>query len=307
LREHFGRRKLRSISYGDIEKFKSERLQTPTKPDIARHERELKDNPAAELISTRTLATAHRELALLRAILRVAWREGWIPKSPFDAGKPLITVADEKKRERILTRDEETRLLNACDAPMTLTYTRLGKQITAQVSVNMREHLKPILICALDTGMRHGEMLKLCWRDVDFEKGIITVAAFNTKTMRERHVAMTTRLTLILQKLFEMSPKDPDALVFNIRDNVSKSYTAVRRIAGLPDVRFHDLRHTAATRLVQGHLPLAEVGRILGHTTPATTYRYVNANIETALRAAAALDAFHAETYLASNDSVMIN
>jgi integrase len=58
--------------------------------------------------------------------------------------------------------------------------------------------------------------------------------------------------------------------------------------AGLPDVRFHDLRHTAATRLVAAHLPLPEVGRVLGHTQANTTYRYVNANIETTRRAAAA-------------------
>jgi hypothetical protein len=52
-------------------------------------------------------------------------------------------------------------------------------------------------------------------------------------------------------------------------------------------------RHTAATRLVAAHLPLPEVGRVLGHTQANTTYRYVNANIETTRRAAAALDAFN--------------
>jgi integrase len=62
----------------------------------------------------------------------------------------------------------------------------------------------------------------------------------------------------------------------------------------LPDVRFHDLRHTHATRLVGAHIPLSEVGRVLGHTQPNTTYRYVNANVETAKRASAALDALYA-------------
>lgn len=52
-------------------------------------------------------------------------------------------------------------------------------------------------------------------------------------------------------------------------------------------------RHTAATRLVAAHLPLPEVGRVLGHTQANTTYRYVNANIETTRRAAAALNAFN--------------
>jgi integrase len=83
--------------------------------------------------------------------------------------------------------------------------------------------------------------------------------------------------------------------VFGFSDNVKKSFASARGQAGLPDVRFHDLRHTAATRLVGAHLPLAEVGRILGHTQANTTYRYVNANVETARRAAAALDAFNAD------------
>lgn len=69
----------------------------------------------------------------------------------------------------------------------------------------------------------------------------------------------------------------------------------MRTEAGLPDIRFHDLRHTAATRLVAAHLPLPEVGHVLGHTQANTTYRYVNANIETTRRAAAILDAFNSE------------
>jgi integrase len=136
-------------------------------------------------------------------------------------------------------------------------------------------------------------MLKLRWRDVDFENGIITVAAFNTKTMRERTLSMTVQLALELEKLYGQSPQRPDGLVFGISDNVKHSFDSVRRAAGLEDLRFHDLRHTAATRLVGGHLSLPEVGRVLGHTQANTTYRYVNANIETARRASAALDAIN--------------
>jgi integrase len=149
------------------------------------------------------------------------------------------------------------------------------------------------VICALDTGMRQGEMLKLRWRDVDFENGINTVAAFNTKTMRERTLSMTARLSRELENLYEQSPKHPQGLVFGINDNVKRSFESVRRAAGIEDLRFHDLRHAAATRLVGAHIPLSEVGRVLGHTQANTTYRYVNANVETARRAAAALDAFN--------------
>lgn len=157
-------------------------------------------------------------------------------------------------------------------------------------------HLKAILICALDTGMRQGEIFSLRWRDVDLENGLLTIQALHTKTMKERHVALTARVSLELERLKANASDNPNGLVFGILDNVKRSFTSARSDAGLKDVRFHDLRHTAATRLVGAHIPLSEVGRVLGHTQANTTYRYVNANIETAKRAAAALNAFNGET-----------
>ena len=125
--------------------------------------------------------------------------------------------------------------------------------------------------------------------------------------MKERQVSLTARLTSELERLWEESPKDSRQRVFGIVSNVKRSFTAARKAAGLPDVRFHDLRHTHATRLVALHLPLAEVGRVLGHTQPNTTYRYVNANIETAKRASAALDAFNAEANTTQQAADVIN
>src|SRR5688572_8817231 len=220
-------------------------------------------------------------------MLNIALREGWIKQNPFAAGESLISLADERKRERIVTRDEERRLLDACTAH--------------------REHLRPILICAIDSGMRRGEILSLKWCDVDFQHGLISIQAFNTKTMNERQVSMTARLSRELEMLWEQSPKDEWQRVFGIVNNVKRSFTTARNAAGLPDVRFHDLRHTHATRLVGAHIPLSEVGRVLGHTQPNTTYRYVNANVETARRASAALDAFNAENETAQQAPEVIN
>lgn len=257
LRTFFGKRRLRSITYGDIRGFRTTRLKEPIRIE-----------------KQRSIASVNRELSMLRRILRLAETQGWILKSPFSCGDPLISIADERRRERILTRDEEARLLQACEHPR-------------------RPHLLPIVLCALDTGFRQGEILSLRWRDVDLENGVITVNAFNTKTMRERQVALTARLKTVIERLHKDSMKEPDDLVFGITDNVKRSFSTARHAAGLDDVRFHDLRHTVATRLVAAHIPLSEVGRVLGHTQANTTYRYVNANLETVRRAAAALDAFH--------------
>jgi len=296
-RDFFGRRPLRTITYADLADFRSQRLKTPTRGDVARHAAAMKEFEKArkkkqkaappQLRVTRTIATVNRELAQLRRMLNVAQREGWIVRNPLSLGESLISVADEKKRERILTREEETRLLAACDDAR-------------------RKHLRPIIVCALDTGMRQGEIFSLRWREVDFDNGMITVDAFNTKTMRSRTISLTVRLAKELEAIAAQAPKRPDDLVFGISDNVKRSFYTVRRAAGLEDVRFHDLRHTAATRLVGAHIPLSEVGRALGHTQANTTYRYVNANVDTARRAAAALDAFNdqAETAQPATDSV---
>jgi len=257
LKEHFGKRQLRGITHDDIRAFRAERLAQPTKAN-----------------KQRSVAAVNRELEKLRRLLNIAEREGWILRNPMRGGDPLISVADERKRERILTRDEELRLLAACEN-------------------RYRGHLRPILICALDTGMRRGEIFGLKWSDVDFEERVLTIRAFNTKTMKERQVSLTTRLALELERLWAESAKVRDQLVFGFTNNVKNSFRSVRKQANLPDIRFHDLRHTAATRLVAAHLPLPEVGRVLGHTQANTTYRYVNANIETTRRAAAALDAFN--------------
>jgi integrase len=255
LKKHFGVKRLQSIRFADVERYKALRLATPTRTG-----------------GQRSIASVNRELGMLRRMLNVAMRDGWITKNPFSLGEPLINVADERMRERIITREEEDLLLAAC--------------------TGRRSHLRPIIICALDTGMRLGEILKLRWSDIDFESNLMIVRAFNTKTMRERTVGMTPRIIRELAIIYEQSHRNPDDLTFGITDNVRKSFNAARKAAGLLDVRFHDLRHTAATRLVQAHLQLAEVGRVLGHTQPSTTYRYVNANIETARRAADALASF---------------
>jgi integrase len=274
MRGFFSNKPIRSISYGDLWRFKLLRLRTPTKRDKGK--------------GTRAIASVHRELALLRRMLNIAVREQWLIKNPFSLGESLISPADEKKRERILTRDEELRLLNACDQPKC-------------------KHLKAIIICALDSGMRQGEILKLRWADIDFESMLITVRAFNTKTMKERTVAITTRHKLELEKLWKSSAKNIDELVFGYSDNVKNSFTTVREKAKLNDLRFHDLRHTHATRLDDLGFSLAKIANQLGHTQFQTTLRYVNRDKEAVKQVASALDLFNAEQPTQQEASEMVN
>jgi integrase len=281
LKNHFGKYRVKEIRHGDLERFKSIRLNTPV---VFGKNTRGTDKPGNPSTRQRSIGTVHKELSLLRRVFNVAVANGWILKNPFTKGDSLINPGDENQRERILTREEEEKLLAIC--------------------TGAKAHLRPIIITALDTGMRRGEMFKLKWSDIDLENGLINIQAFNTKTLRQRQVAITSRLAQELQTLWGSSTLNPDALVFGVA-NVKKAFSKARIVAGLPDLRFHDLRHTHATRLVSKHLPLSEVGRVLGHTQANTTYRYVNANVETAKRAAAALDEFNRSTV--EGDKQVIN
>lgn len=289
---HFGANLIRNITHDDLEQFKLKRLNEPTRSDLARHERELKGNSKAELHSTRTIASVNRELEIMRAVMRFAQRQGWLTRSPFDQGAPLISKADEVRRERTLTHDEERRLLEAC-GPRTLVYTWRGKQVTAHDDGERRAHLRALIVAALDTAMRRGELFKLRWRDVDLENRSIRITALNSKTARARTVAMTLRLYAELERLHAQAPDDPNGLVFGVKDTVKKSFAAACKAAGIEGFRFHDCRHTAITRMVQAGITPMEIMKISGHTQHITFVRYVNPDAGAVQRAADALEAFN--------------
>jgi integrase len=253
ITDYFGNRRIRSITHADLDQFKRNRLNTPTIQG-----------------RQRSIASVNRELEMLRAVFHFAHREGWIITNPFHRGKSLISKADERKRQRILTAEEEARLLAAC--------------------TGRRAHLRPILITALDTAMRCGELLRLEWADVDFARRVINVRATTTKTLEPRIIGMTSRVIAGLQELWESSPKDAQDRVFGIESNVRRSFTGACQEAGISGFRFHDLRHTAITRWIESGTPEKLAMKGSGHTQPTTFSRYVNVDMQIAQQIAARLD-----------------
>jgi integrase len=185
-------------------------------------------------------------------MLRFAQHERWIELVPYIH----INKADENERMRILLWHEEVALLAVC--------------------TGRRTHLKPLLIAALDTAMRRGELFKLRWQDVDLVKRTIFIKAMNSRSPRPRTVGITPRLLEELKLLWEVSPKDANGLVFGIHDTVKRSFTAACAEAGIVNFRFHDCRHTAITRMLQAGMDPAKVRKISGHTQYKTFLRYVN-------------------------------
>ena len=158
--------------------------------------------------------------------------------------------------------EEEERLLNVC--------------------INERAHLKPILICALDTAMRRGEIFKLQWKDVDLGRNEIKISQTNTKTEESRTVGITPRLRDELVSLWYDSPKKKDGLVFGITNTIKTSFKSACKKAKIYDFRFHDCRHTATTRMIASGSPHTEVMKITGHKQLKTFLRYLNITSETA-------------------------
>ena len=153
------------------------------------------------------ITTWNREAAILRRIFSIAVQQGWVIKNPFNCGDPLIRPSAERRRERILTLDEETRLLDACQ------------------SHPSRRRIDPLLIFLIDSGCRKSEALKLRWKNVSFVSRIVTIEAMTTKTLRSRQIIMTDRVFVELSSLRERSDTSDD-LVFGISDNVRKSFAS---------------------------------------------------------------------------------
>jgi integrase len=271
--EYFGTRRIRSIKPRDIEQFRNVRLNTPVEieikkkvPKLNERTKRMKNEIVKEKrVTDRKLSSVHRELATLRRMLNFAVTEGWLIQNPFQKTESLISNSSEKARDIVLTYEEETRLLAECK--------------------DERAHLKPILICALDTAMRPEEIYKLVWSDVNFKRGIIKICAENTKTETERIVGLTLRLKEELEKLWELSPKNPQGSVFGVK-SIKHAFKTARRKANINGFRFRDCRHTATTRMVNSQMPQAEIMKVTGHTQLKTFLRYVNITPEMASHSA---------------------
>lgn len=262
LVDYFGKRLLTAISPATLEGFKRDRLATPVVIDAGKGKPKRKRQ--------RMIATVNRELQLLRAVLYFAQREGYIQTNPFTRVKALISAADEVKRHRILSRQEESKLLAVCSG--------------------RRDYLRRIIICAVDSALRKGELVALTWNDVDLKARRIRVRAVTTKTLAERVVPITARMAFELRAMLRHSPP-PGSSVFGVTD-YKKGFAAACKDAGIEGLRFHDLRATAITRMLQAGIPAQFVQRISGHTQVSTFQRYVRTGDQEIIdQVLAALDA----------------
>ena len=201
---------------------------------------------------------ANRVLALLSKMFSLAIEWEWIGRNPVKGVKRF----PEEKRQRWLSADELTLLTDALN------------RSSNQRAVNV------IRLLTL-TGARKSEALKAEWSQIDFERGVWTKPSAHTKQNRTEHVPLSASALALLSEIREEAlPGVPfifpgDAPGKPLQD-FKREWNKIVIDAGLEDVRVHDLRHTYASHLVSSGLSLEIVGRLLGHTQPATTHRYAH-------------------------------
>ena len=191
------------------------------------------------------------ELSYLRTILNLALEEEEykIEKNPV---KPNLFLKDDtKKKDKVLTGEEEERLLSAASP-----------------------HLKPMIITALQTGMRKSEISTLKWENVDLKRQTITVTAEHSKNGKAREVPVNSRLLEELKVLKANNGHLPFVFVYEKRKgdfrpvgDFKVAWMKAIEKAGISNFTFHGLRHTFASRLAEAGIHPFEAGKILGHSS----------------------------------------
>ncbi len=212
-----------------------------------------------------TPATVNRELACLSAIFTMAKKSQLVDSNPVSEVKKF---QERKLQMQILNKEEAESLIEAASEP-----------------------LKAILRVALNTGMRRGEILNLRWSDIDFDLHVISL--WETKGGKTRKIPMNA---YVEEKLKGVEHKDPEYVFISTRTgkplcDVRKPFIEACDKAEIKGLRFHDLRHTAATWMVMAGIDLVTVSEILGHSDIKMTMRYAHPTPENRRRAVEALAA----------------
>jgi integrase len=226
---------------------------------------ECRDKLAGEITlrgKPRSPATVNRYIAALSIVFTTAVKEwGWLEDSPMcKVTKPK----ESRGRVRFLSDDERIRLLEACKE-------------------SSNPYLYIVVVLALSTGMRQGEIMNLTWDVVDLNQG--RAILHETKNGERRAVALTGHALELLKELSKVRRIDSKFLFPAKASTPHKPQkpmdlrtpweTAVKK-AELQDFKFHDLRHSAASYLAMNGASLAEIAEVLGHKTLQMVKRYAH-------------------------------
>jgi len=142
------------------------------------------------------------------------------------------------------------------------------------------DHLKPMVLLALNTGMRRGELFGLTWEDVNLKKRYLTIAGKTAKTGATRHIPLNDEaLGTLIAWRNDTGSKHlvfPNPNTGKRFDNISTAWQHILKAAKINGFRFHDTRHHFASKLVMAEVDLNTVRELLGHSDLTMTLRYAH-------------------------------
>lgn len=280
--EYFGKNKpLENISVEDINVFKQKmKFKTETKTVKKLNPKYKRGNgqpkyltEEIEFQSERSNATINRYSAILSKMFNLLIADGKLVKNPCKFSPKL---RENNYKIRYLKEDEQKRLFDAFKS------TEFKEE---------KKFLKVIVIVALYEGMRKGEIMYLAPKQVDFENGFIDI--LKSKSGKERKIPLADKVREALLSLgdvgdyYFINPKTQKPYV-----DFKKSFATLLKKAQIENFRFHDFRHTVATRLVESGVDLLIVKEILGHSNIETTMRYAHPVPELKLKAISKLNEY---------------
>lgn len=204
-------------------------------------------------------ATVNRELASLKASLNRATEWGLLAINPVKNVRGIKGA--QTIRVRYLNAEERKRL-----------YTALESRT---------DHIKYIVLLALNTGIRRGEVFGLRWKDIRFgDHPTLTVRVDSAKSKKARHIPLNHQATKTLIE-WQLKSGHRDGYVFPSASgheltDIKRSWGSLIKTANIKDFRFHDLRHDFASVLVMNGADLYSVKELLGHSTIEMTQRYAH-------------------------------
>lgn len=244
-----------------IPAFGSKHLDEITKDDVIKFRQ-------AALNSGAKPGTVNRRLILLRYIFNLAVRDWEVPGVPGNPTHGVALLEENNKLERYITKEELQRLYDA---------VRLSQN-------KMLPYIVPMLVV---TGARKGEVLKARWEDFDLNRRQWRVP--RAKSGQTRYIPLGENALRVLEAVRGISGSDypfGNPATGKPYKHLFSAWDTARKIAGLADVRMHDLRHSFASFLINSGRSLYEVQKLLGHTQVKTTQRYAHLSQKTLLEAA---------------------
>ena len=250
-------------------------------------------------------SSLNRVVTALRASINWAVRMDIIKENPMNKFKSL-PERDSTKIVRYLSADERARLMAALDEREEqmrkerqshnewLKERHLKEQPPYS---HFTDHLKPMILLSLSTGIRKGTLFGLEWRDVNFSERILTLRAEVEKAEMTRYMPMNDTAYDVLSKWKEQSGKIVlSALIFPSPQTGAKINTCktawgrLLKRAEIENFRWHDMRHDFASRLVMKGVDLNTVRELLGHADLKMTLRYAHLAPENKMKAVEMLD-----------------